>query len=149
MSKTSAHPEIYFTPIIVGVGDVINRSLEVEDAIEPLELMIRAIQKALQDTGVNDKLQKELEHAIDSIDVVRPRTWPYEDLPELLANRLSVKPTHKFISPNGGNELVKLVDEAAKRIALGETKVAIVTGGEALASCKCFINICAHPDHYK
>ena len=122
------------TPIIVGVGDIANRSRKVEDAIEPLVLIIQAIQEALKDTGLSDSSVSKLQSDIDSLDVVRSWTWPYPDLPSLVAKRLAIKPTHRFYSEHGGDKPGKLFDDAARRISLGETKVAVLSGGEALAS---------------
>lgn len=119
-------------PVIVGVGDVVNRSPQ--NAIEPMQLMLEAIQLAFKDTGLNLSATESLQFRIDSIDVVRTWTWPYPDLPGLLAQRLGASPDHKSYSDHGGNKPAKLLDEAARRIALGQSKIAIITGGEALAS---------------
>jgi 3-oxoacyl-[acyl-carrier-protein] synthase III len=121
------------TPVIIGVGDYKNRSQKVEEALEPAELMLRAIDLALKDSTLSDPTK--LQSKVDSIDVVLTWTWPYPDLAGLLAEKLGVTAQHKFVSPHGGNQPAKLLDEAARRIARGENKVAIVTGGEALASC--------------
>jgi acetyl-CoA acetyltransferase len=123
-----------FTPIVVGVGDVVNRSPKVEDAIEPMQLMLQATQLAIKDTNLPPSAARELQSKIDSVDVIGSWTWPYPDLPGLLSEKLAVEPQHKHYSPHGGNQPGKLFDEAARRISLGESKVAIVTGGEALAS---------------
>ncbi|KAK6528542.1 hypothetical protein TWF281_009783 [Arthrobotrys megalospora] len=123
-------------PIIIGVADVINRSTKVEDAKEPAELMHQAILDAVKDTG-SPKLEL-LKSSIDSIDAVNTWTWPYPDLPGLLAQKLGVNPSHKHISIHGGNQPGFLFDEAARRISKGQTKVAVVTGGEALASLGAF-----------
>ncbi|KAF2186796.1 acetyl-CoA acetyltransferase [Zopfia rhizophila CBS 207.26] len=122
------------TPIVIGVGDIKNRSTKVEDALEPAELMFRAIRAAVKDTNISPPEQSKLQSSIDSIDVVRTWTWLYPDLPGLLAEKLNVRPKHKYYSEHGGNQPGKLFDEAAGRIAQGKTKVAVVTGGEALAS---------------
>lgn len=122
------------TPILVGVGDIINRNLGVHHAAEPAELMLDAISIALQDTGLSPQVIATLKPKIDSIDVVRTWTWPYPDLPGLLAEKLGARPNHSYCSPHAGNQPAKLVDEAARRIANGETRMALVTGGEALAS---------------
>ncbi|KAF3932548.1 hypothetical protein ABW20_dc0103852 [Dactylellina cionopaga] len=119
-------------PVIIGVADVINRSTKVEDAKEPADLMHQAILDALKDTQASQL--DNLKSSIDSIQVVNTWTWLYSDLPGLLSQKLGVNPHHKHISPHGGNQPALLFDEAARRIAQGETKVAIVTGGEALAS---------------
>ncbi|KAK3721992.1 hypothetical protein LTR37_002808 [Vermiconidia calcicola] len=122
------------TPVVVGVGDVVNRSKKIEDAIEPLELILQSISIALKDTGLSDSAASTLRSQIDSLDIVKSWTWPYPDLPSLVAKRLAIKPNRQHYSEHGGNQPGKLFDDAARRISLGETKVAIVTGGEALAS---------------
>ncbi|KIW15973.1 hypothetical protein PV08_06023 [Exophiala spinifera] len=121
-------------PIIVGVGDVVNRSTSTDAALEPLRLILDSIRNALEDTGLAEEKQKFLQKAIDSIDVVRTWTWPYDDLPGDIARNLAVDPRHKFYTEHGGNNPAKLFDDAARRISNGQTKVAVVTGGEALAS---------------
>jgi acetyl-CoA acetyltransferase len=122
------------TPVVIGVGDVKNKSTELKDALEPLNLILQAIEAALQDTGLDNAGAKKLQSDVDSIDCVATWTWPYPNLPELLAQRLGVQPGHKHYTDHGGNQPAKLLDEAARRISLGKTKVALITGGEALAS---------------
>jgi acetyl-CoA acetyltransferase len=121
-------------PIIIGVGDIKNRSTAVADAKEPATLMLEAIEEAIKDASPSSA--SELRAAIDSIDVVKTWTWPYPDLPGLLAGKLGVERELKWkrYSEHGGDKPGKLFDEAAKRIAKGECRVAVVTGGEALAS---------------
>lgn len=119
-------------PIVIGVADIKNGSKKVEDAREPAQLMYEAILAAIKDTDASDPT--ELQSSIDSIDVVKTWTWPYPDCPGLLAEKLKVKPKHKHYSEHGGNQPGKLFDDAARRISNGEVKVAVVTGGEALAS---------------
>ena len=119
-------------PVIIGVGDVKNR--DINDAKEPATLMLEAIDIALKDAYSSSV--SDLKAAIDSLDVVKTWTWPYPDLPSLLSEKLGVQDSVKWksYSEHGGNQPGKLFDEAAKRIAKGECKVAVITGGEALAS---------------
>lgn len=122
-----------FSPVIIGVADVKNKTT---DHREPATLMLEAISKAIEDTGA---LPQDLKSHIDSIDIVRTWTWPYADLPGLLSERLGLESRPKwtrYTETHGGNQPAKLVDEAAGRIARGEASVAVVTGGEALASCE-------------
>lgn len=121
------------TPVIIGIADVKNKTSEHE---EPAGLMFKAIIRAMDDSRASEK---ELRSHIDSIDVVRTWTWPYADLPGLLSQKLGLpsRPGWTRYTEHGGNQPAKLVDEAAGRVARGEARVAIVTGGEALASCKC------------
>ncbi|KAL3439266.1 hypothetical protein BDV09DRAFT_182379 [Aspergillus tetrazonus] len=116
------HP--YQIPVVVGVGDIKNPSLTVEDAIEPLDLMVKAIEAALKDTSLSVANSRALQSAIDSISVVANWTWPYPNTAELIAGRLECNATH----------LCETLDEAARRISLKQSSVAVVTGGEALAS---------------
>ncbi|OTA30630.1 hypothetical protein BTJ68_09101 [Hortaea werneckii EXF-2000] len=122
------------TPVIIGVGDVVNRSKKIEDAIEPLGLIVEAIQKALTDTSLSPTASAKLRNSIDSLDVVRSWTWPYPDLPGSIAERLEIEPQRRHYSEHGGNQPALLLDEAARRVSKGENQVAVVTGGEALAS---------------
>ena len=121
-------------PVVIGVGDIVNRSTKVEDAREPLELIVEAIEEALKDTGLDSNKAKALRSSIDSINVVLSWTWPYPDLVGLVSKKLGVDPKHEHLSPHGGNQPGKLFDEAARRISQRKTKVAVLTGGEALAS---------------
>ncbi|KAK2627675.1 hypothetical protein QTJ16_002321 [Diplocarpon rosae] len=121
-------------PIVVGVGDIKNRSQEVDEAIEPVRLMIQAIRAAIKDADLSPSKAKELQSSIDSVGVVNTWTWPYSDLPGLISEQLGIHPTHTVLSHHGGDSPAKLFDEAARRISFRESKVAIITGGEALAS---------------
>ncbi|ROV98064.1 hypothetical protein VMCG_07031 [Cytospora schulzeri] len=127
------------TPVIIAIADIKNKTPEHK---EPATLMFEAISKAIDDSQVS---KQELMAQVDSIDVVRTWTWPYADLPGLLAQKLglSTRPKWTRYTENGGNQPAKLVDEAAGRIARGETKVAVVTGSEALAS----LAACAKSGH--
>jgi hypothetical protein len=123
------------TPVVIGVGHFKNKSLKVEDALEPLELMLRATRLAIEDANLQPPASEKLQSAIDSVDIVATWTWNYPDLPGSLSKKLEISPQYKHYSEHGGNQPAKLFDEAARRISFGESKVAIVTGGEALASC--------------
>lgn len=124
------------TPVVIGVGDIINRSHRVDDALEPMRLMQLAIVSAVNDTLLPFHRARDLQASIDSIDVVASWTWPYHDLPGLLSQELHIQPRQKNCSTHGGHQPMKLVDEAARRISQGTSSVAIIVGGESLASCK-------------
>ncbi|KAK5219841.1 hypothetical protein LTR47_011356 [Exophiala xenobiotica] len=124
------------TPIVIGVGDFKNASKEVSQAIEPMQLMLNAIRISISDTGLSEVAAAKLKSQIDSIAIVRTWTWPYPDLPSLLSERLGINPSYKHYTDHGGNQPGVIFGDAARRISKGECKVAIVTGGEALASCE-------------
>lgn len=126
------------TPIIIGVADFINRSTTLTSALEPLQLMLNAIEAAFQDTELDENSLRQLRAAIDSLDVVRIWTWPYPDLPGLISERLGIQPGRKFYTAHGGNQPAVVLDEAARRVARGEMRVAVLSGGEALGSREFF-----------
>jgi 3-oxoacyl-[acyl-carrier-protein] synthase III len=129
------------TPVVIGVGDIRNRSTKIEDAIEPIQLMLQAAQLAIKDTGLSSSAADELQSTIDGIFVVATWTWNYPDLPGLIGSKLGAQPGQKVISRHGGDSPAKLFDEAARSISLGESKIAIVIGGEALASREYHYNL--------
>lgn len=122
-------------PIIVGVADVRNGSKKVDDAIEPIQLMLQAIDLAIKDANTPSSHGSALRSSIDSIDVVSNWTWQYTDAPNLIVNRLGLVVKHASESEQSGSQPAKLLDEAARRISNRECRVALVTGGESLASC--------------
>lgn len=125
------------TPIIVGIGEIRNRSLAVKDAIEPADLMVSAIRSAIQDTNISEADIKPL---IESLAIVPPWTWGYEDLPGLVAGKLGIRPSHRHVGIHGGHQPAELCDEAARRVSKGQGRIAVVTGGEALASRECVVH---------
>ena len=121
-------------PVVVGVGEFKNPSKRWEDAVEPKVMMLRAINRAIKDTKLFESIEQKLRSDIDSIDVVQTWSWTYADLPRLLAKELGLDIKHAAEYRSGGNGSTKAFDEAARRIANRECQVAVVTGGESIAS---------------
>ena len=113
------------TPVIIGISEVKDRPTDPAHGREPMVLMIQALRNAESDAGVN------LLASIDSIDVVNSVSWPYVNLPGLLCERLGISPRHRTYGPVGGETPVQFLQEAAERIASGESDVAAICGGEA------------------
>src|SRR5438105_9377389 len=112
-------------PVIVGVGEIVDRPKEITAGLEPLTLLEAALKCAEQDSGA--KLLGE----IGSLDVVNFLSWRYRDPEQQLARRLGIKPAHLYYGPVGGESPIRYLHEAAQRIARGEAKVAVVCGAEA------------------
>lgn len=123
-------------PIIIGVGDVRNKSFNPDDAIEPAKLMVQAIRNAVADSGLNTSSQQKLLSSVDALRVIPTWTWSYNDLPSNISQALGIKPALQEMPSHGGNQPALQCDEAARQIATGKSKVAVLTGGEALASRK-------------
>src|SRR5258708_24328642 len=112
-------------PVIVGVGEIVDRPKDIADGLEPLALLEQALKRAEADSG--GKLLGEL----GSLDVVNFLSWRYCDPEKLLADRLGAKPAHCYYGPRRGESPIRYLHEAAKRIARGECSVAAVCGAEA------------------
>ena len=115
-------------PVIVGVGEIIDRPKEITKGLEPLALLEQALRRAEADSG--GKLLGE----IGSLDVVNFLSWRYRDPEKLLAQRLGISPSHCYYGPVGGESPIRYLHEAAQRIARGECAVAAVCGAEAQSS---------------
>jgi hypothetical protein len=116
------------TPVIIGIGEIREKNFIVETCREPAELILSAIRDASQDSGI-DVIEQ-----LDSISVVPPWSWNYDNLPKLLAQKLGIQPSHLELASHGGNTPALLCDKSAARVASGKSKIAVITGGEALAS---------------
>ena len=112
-------------PVIVGVGEIVDRPKDIAAGLEPLALLEQALKRAEADSGA--KLLGEL----GSLDVVNFLSWRYRDPEKQLAERLGAKPAHCYYGPVGGESPIRYLHEAAKRIARGECSVAAVCGAEA------------------
>src|SRR5262245_9363264 len=112
-------------PVIVGVGEIIDRPNEIADGLEPLDLLEQALLRAEQDAGAR------LLGEIESLDVVNFLSWRYRDPEQLLARRLGIQPAHCYYGPVGGESPIRYLHEAAQRIARGECSVAAICGAEA------------------
>jgi acetyl-CoA C-acetyltransferase len=112
-------------PVIVGVGEIVDRPKEIAEGLEPLALLEQALKRAEADSGA--KLLGE----ISSLDIVNFLSWRYRDPEIQLSNRLGIKPKHAYYGPVGGESPIRYLHEAAQRIARGECSVAAVCGAEA------------------
>jgi acetyl-CoA C-acetyltransferase len=115
-------------PVIVGVGEIVDRPTEISAGLEPLTLLEEALRRAEQDSG--GKLLGD----IGSLDIVNFLSWRYRDPEKQLAMRLGIQPNHAYYGPVGGESPIRYLHEAAKRIARGECSVAAVCGAEAQSS---------------
>ena len=88
-------------PVIVGVGEIIDRPKEITKGLEPLALLEQALRRAEADSG--GKLLGE----IGSLDVVNFLSWRYRDPEKLLAQRLGISPAHCYYGPVGGESPIR------------------------------------------
>lgn len=122
-------PKSECRPVIVGVGDVIDRPQTPVQGRHPLQLLDDAIRAADRDGG-GHWLRR-----IDSIDIVHLMSWPYVDLPGQLKSALGLPSAVRAVhGPVGGESPLRFIQEAAQRIARGEIATAVICGAEALST---------------
>ncbi len=114
-------------PIIVGVGQHVNRSADLADAREPLDMMLLVARKAEEDAHTLGLLPR-----LDSIRVVNVLSWRYADAPGMLAQRLDAHPRDRLYTTLGGNAPQWLVNQTADSIAQGRVGLALLVGAEAM-----------------
>ncbi|RJG00821.1 acetyl-CoA acetyltransferase [Noviherbaspirillum sedimenti] len=112
-------------PVIVGIGECIDRPAHAAEGLEPLRLMERAARNAERDAGA------DVLGAVDSVDVVCEVSWPYPAAPARLCALLGMHPQRAVYGPIGGETPLRFLHEAAIRIAEGLSEVALVVGAEA------------------
>ena len=112
------------TPIIVGVGQFLNRIDHLGDALEPLEMMLRAVRLAERDTGSGGFLNQ-----VQSVRVVRG-VWRYGNPARIVAERIGASAAQTVGTLFGGNQNQAVVNRTAAEILAGELDLALITGAE-------------------
>lgn len=112
------------TPVLVGVGAVQQRESDPALALEPFELMLRALERAAEDAGCPKLLA-----LADSVRAPRG-FWSYPDPCRLIADRLEASGARTEVAEVGVLQTT-LLGRAARDIAEKRADVVLVTGGEA------------------
>jgi acetyl-CoA C-acetyltransferase len=112
------------TPVLVGVGQVLQRLDDPQAAAEPLEMMRAALAQAGDDAAAPALLRRA-----DAIYVVRGISR-YGDPGRELARRLGAAPKETVGTPYGGNFSQACVIDAAREIQAGRRGVVLVAGAE-------------------
>lgn len=111
-------------PILVGVGQVLNRIDDLADAKEPLEMMMAAIELAELDTQVSGFLDQ-----VDSVRVVRGM-WPYQNPAKYIAEKIGASNVETVGTLIGGNQNQAVINETSLEILRGTRQLVLVTGAE-------------------
>lgn len=112
-------------PVIVGVGECVDRPDDLSLAKDPAALMVAALKAAERDAGV------PLIHVLSRLDIINELSWPYPDPCELLRDRLGGRMFDVRYHPVGGQTPMLALHEAALAIQNGDCETAAVCGGEA------------------
>ena len=116
------------TPVIIGVGQLTQRTDEGDPALEPVDMMVEALRRAATDSGGRGVLE-----AAREIEVVRLVSWRYGDPGALVAERLGLARSQvRTVTTNsGGNIVGHLMATIADGILAGEKDVVLLSGAEA------------------
>jgi acetyl-CoA C-acetyltransferase len=114
------------TPVIVGVGQVNQRTDQGDPPGEPIDLIEAAARTAGLDCGASGVLA-----ALESVRIVSMLSWRYSDPGALIADRLGADARHTMYSGAGGNTPQALVNRTARDIAAGDVDVVLIGGAEA------------------
>jgi acetyl-CoA C-acetyltransferase len=118
------------TPVLVGVGQVVQREPNLAPDADPVGLAVRALHRAAADAG-NPGLLADA----DTVLAVPSASWQYADAAALAAERVGATPERTIASSTFGGDGGQLViNHAAQLITDGEASVALLIGAEAGAS---------------
>ncbi len=113
------------SPVIVGVGQHLQRADGLDDALSPVDLIVEAVRAAAADAGAANVIS----HA-QSLRVVQLLSWRYRDPAALVAARLGIQPAETAYTTAGGNTPQSLVNLTAAEILDGTLDCAVLMGGE-------------------
>ena len=112
------------TPVLVGAGVTHRRCADPTQALEPVALMVAAVEEAARDAGTRRILAEA-----DSIRVPRG-FWEYSDPGRLIADAVGATRASTVLAEIGILQQT-LLSDACSAIASGAARIVIVAGGEA------------------
>lgn len=112
-------------PVIVGVGQSVQHTDDLDAALDPARLMCAAIGHAVGDAGLRSLPNPQ------SVRVVNLLTWKYGDPAWVVADLLGITPDETACTTMGGQSPQSLVNSTAADIQAGKLDFAVLTGGEA------------------
>lgn len=120
-------------PVIIGGGQINDRTPDPAQALDSLQLMAAAMHAAEADVGVGRLLAD-----LDSLAIVDQISFrEFLDLSRDLADLLEIDPPINYQSAGlHGDTPIRLLNEAANRIGAGEARLCAVVGGEALRTAR-------------
>jgi acetyl-CoA C-acetyltransferase len=116
------------TPVLIGTGQAQQRLDDLDQALEPVDLLADAARTAVADAG------SAVLGLVDTIAVASIVSWPYPDAGAALGRRLGIEPRWTIASTVGGNSPQLLLNKLASDIAEGRRQVALLGGAECVYS---------------
>ncbi len=116
------------TVVLVGAGQFMQKTADAAVALEPVAMMVEAVERAADDAGTRELLRQ-----VDSVRVVRG-AWPYRDPARIVADRIGSSARQTLLSFDGGNTPQSLVNQSALDIEAGRLDVVVLVGAEGIYS---------------
>ena len=112
-------------PVIAAIGEFTYRPDRMEDALEPIDLMIEAMKQA------EEECKSPILDIIDTVVVPGIVSWLYSNPAKLLCEKLGINPSNTINAGMGGEKPVKHLHDAAIAIQRGDKNAIAIVGGEA------------------
>ncbi|MGD2126373.1 MAG: hypothetical protein PVG99_09850, partial [Desulfobacteraceae bacterium] len=116
-------------PVIVAVGQFVNRSHDPSDIKDTLDMTEIAVRRAEEDAGVGPLIEK-----VDHLCVVNMLSSLDPDPSRMIAERIGAKPDKLLYTWVGATAPQWFVNRMAEEIANGSCRLALICGGEAFHS---------------
>ncbi|MBN6042172.1 crotonase/enoyl-CoA hydratase family protein [Amycolatopsis sp. 195334CR] len=117
------------TPVVVGVGQVVNRRPDLDAPREPVALAAEALRAAAADAGADLLAQADLVYAVPSA------SWSYADQAGAVAELVgATRAMTVQTSAQGGDGGQLAINDAAQEIIDGRAEIALISGAEAGAT---------------
>lgn len=114
------------TPIVIGVGQLVQHDVDLREALEPLAMLETVSRLAAKDADGGEGLLRDLD-AIALINIFG-RRGPMSNMNRLLGERLGSKAKKEYVGEIGGQIGITLANFLAERITRGEMRLALLAG---------------------
>lgn len=112
-------------PVLVGVGQLTNRSRDPQRAGDPDQYMVCCAREAAADAGSPDALAR-----LDSISVINVLSGGYHYQPGRVAGELGASPSDQIYTTIGATSPQVAITRLCHRIASGQSEMGLVCGAE-------------------
>ena len=112
------------SPVIIGVGQSVQRDVDPAQAPEPLDMLVEVAAIAAEDAGLGGSVWSK----IDTVALIAVAGWSAQNPPRLLAERLGAAPRLEFTTEVSGQIGVTVANRVAEEIMRGETRGALIAG---------------------
>ncbi len=112
------------TPVLVGIAQVLQRADDPADARPPIELMVEAVDNALEDAGATG-----LRRRIDSVRAMKG-VWGYQNPALTVIEALDLQGAETGLSVVSGNQVQAVLNQSAVDIQSGRREAIVLCSAE-------------------